>query len=583
MNQNIFDRFHEIKVLVILLFFSYANFAQNLENIGTESPVKLHGGLNLGTVFYSSDNAERQAPFFWTIGGSATLDIYGVSLPFSLNYSKSNATFSQPFVRFGLSPQYKWATLHLGYRSLQFNQFVFSGQPIYGVGLELNPKKLRFGIMYGRLQEADFIDSTRAAFIQQGSTFSRKGLAIKLGVGSQKNYIDFSFLKAKDDPSSIEYFSRASQSLPAENAVVGLSTRFQLGAHVVWSLEIAGSVYNRDVTSPKLTTLIDSQTVVKYQSGINAVEKLIPLLTSSQFLTAGETGLNFQFRPFGVAFKYRRVDPEYKSMGIFYVQNDLQQYTVNPNVRLFKNKVFLNGSVGFQKNNLDGKRLYTSERLIGSGNLSIAPSAKWSLSFNYGNFGVTQQKQYVDGLYRDSLALRQVNEQYGVTSAHNFLSPKHPQTLVFSVSLQNTTDYRDVTTNKTNANSWFANVSHSVLFTTSGLSLQTSLLANSNKFAESTTNFYSLQLNASKTAFDQKLSIQGGAGYSLRQMLAPLVPSLPSGTQNSPSITLRAGATLSVAQHHNFNTLFQYVVTQNIASLPSSAELYGSVGYGYSF
>ncbi len=546
--------------------------SQNLENIGTVKPIKLYGGLNVGTVFYSSDNSERQAPFFWTIGGSATLDIYGVSLPFSVNYSKSNATLSQPFVRFGLSPQYKWATLHLGYRSLQFNQFVFSGQPMYGVGLELNPKKLRFGIMYGRLQEADFIDSTRVQFLQQGSTFNRKGLAVKLGVGSQKNYVDFSFLKAKDDPSSIAYFSRASQSLPAENAILGLSARFQLGAHISWNMEIAGSVYNRDVSAPKLTTLIDSSTVVKYQSYINAAENIIPLLTSTQLVTAGETGLNFQFRPFGLAFKYRRVDPEYKSMGIFFIQNDIEQYTVNPNVRLFKNKVLINGSVGYQRNNLDGKRLYTSERLIGSGNLNILPSSKWSLSFNYGNFGVTQQKQYVDGLYRDSLALRQVNEQYGITSAHNFLNPKHPQTLVFALSLQNTTDYRDIITNKTNANSWFANVSHSIFFIATGLSLQTSLLANSNKFSEITSNFYSLQLNATKTAFNQKLSLQGGGGYSLRQ----------SNSQNTPSISLRLGATLSVAEHHNFNTLFQWVNTPSV-NTTLGAELYGSLGYGYSF
>lgn len=561
-------------VLIFLVSLENNLLSQNLENIGTEKPIKLHGGLNLGTVFYSSDNSpERQAPFYWTIGGSAILDIYGVSLPFTLNYSKSNAAFSQPFVRFGLSPEYKWVKVHLGYRSLSFNSFVFSGQPMYGVGLELTPKKLRFGIMYGRLSEADFIDSTRAQFLQQGSTFERKGLAVKLGVGSNKNFVDFSFLKAKDDPNSIAYFSRTSQSLPAENAVIGLSSRFQFGAHIAWSLEIAGSVYNRDVSSPELTSLIDSQTVVKYQSGINAVEKIIPLLTSSQFVTAGETGLSFQFKPFSVAFKYRRVDPEYKSMGIFFIQNDLEQYTVNPNLRLFGNKVLLNSSVGYQRNNLDGKRLYRSERFIGSGNLSFTPSAKWSLGFNYGNFGVTQQKQYVDGLYRDSLALRQVNEQYGVTSAHNFLNLQHPQTLVFSINLQNTTDYRDITTNKLNANSWFANVSHSIFFVASGLSLQTSLLANSNTFSEIISDkFYSLQLNASKTAFEQKLSIQGGGGYSLRQ----------SNGQNTPSISLRAGATLTLAQRHNFNTLFQWVKT-SLVNVASGGELYGSVGYGYSF
>ncbi len=47
--------------------------------------------------------------------------------------------------------------------------------------------------MYGRLNKADFIDSTREQFRQQGSQFERKGFALKLGLGSAKNYVDVSF------------------------------------------------------------------------------------------------------------------------------------------------------------------------------------------------------------------------------------------------------------------------------------------------------------------------------------------------------------------------------------------------------
>jgi hypothetical protein len=564
---------YAVLTTLLVCFFTHTN-AQNLENIGKEKPVKLSGGLNIGTVFYGAQNLpEKQYPFLWSIGGSATLDVYGVSLPFSLAYTKSNASFSQPFVRFGVSPQYKWAKAHLGYRSLAFNQFVFSGQPIYGVGLELNPKKFRFGVMYGRLNKADFIDSTREQFRQQGSTFERKGFAVKLGLGSATNYVDFTFLKAKDDATSVDYYSKQSQSRPAENAALGITTRFQLGKHVSWTLDVAGSVYNRDITSRRLADFIDSNKLDPYKSYLDLVEKIIPLQASSQFVSAGETGLNFQFKPLSIGLKYRRVDPEYKAMGIFYIQNDLEQYTVNPNLRLFKNRVIVSGSVGLQKNNLDGKRLYRSERFIGQGNLNIMPSSKWALGFNYSNFGVTQQKQYVDGMYRDSLALRQVNQQFGITSSHNFLNPKSPQTLVFSVNLQNTDDYRQLKTTSAVAKSWFATASHSVFWTGSGVSLQTSLLANSNQFADvPTDHFYSLQFTASKTAFQQKLNLQGGGGYSIRQ----------SDGTNTPSISLRFGSTLTVSQHHSFNALLQWVNTTTVG-LPAYSEFYGSVGYGYSF
>jgi hypothetical protein len=563
-----------IPFIFLILLASSPVIGQNLENIAQQKPVKLSGGLNIGSIFYGAQNlAEKQYPFLWSIGGSAVLDVYGVSMPFSLSYTKSSTTFANPFVRFGVSPQYKWAKVHLGHRSLAFNQFVFSGQPIFGVGLELNPRKFRFGIMYGRLNKADFIDSTREQFRQQGSTFERKGFAVKLGLGSSKNFVDFTVLKAKDDETSIAYFSRQSQARPAENVALGMATRFQLGKHVTWTVDVAGSIYNRDLTSRRLTDFIDSNQVVKYQSYIDFAERIIPLKASSQFVTAGETALNFQFKPLSLGLKYRRIDPEYKSMGIFYIQNDLEQYTVNPNLRLFQNRVFLSGSVGLQKNNLDGKRLYRSERFIGQGNLNIMPSSKWALNFMYGNFGVTQQKQYVDGLYRDSLALRQVNQQFGVTSSHSFLDPKRPQTLVFSVNRQNTDDYRQLTPNSAVAQSWFATVAHSIFWTGSNVSLQTSLLANSNQFADiPTSNFYSLQVNVSKTAFNQKLSLQGGGGYSLRQF----------NNTTTPSVSLRLGGTLTVSQNHSFNALYQWVNTTSVG-VPTYTESYGSIGYGYSF
>jgi hypothetical protein len=562
------------QLTIILLCFCGLLNAQDLANLSKEKPVKLTGGLNIGTVFYGANNiSEKQYPFLWSVGGSATLDIYGVSLPFSVAYTKSNATFSSPFVRFGVSPQYKWVKAHLGYRSLHFNQFVFSGQPMYGAGVELTPGKLRLGVMYGRLNKADFIDSTREQFRQQGSTFDRMGYAVKLGVGGTKNFVDVSFLRAKDDPNSVAYYSKQSQGLPAENVALGLSGRFQLGKHVAWTFDVAGSVYNRDVAARPFSELIDSAQLVKYKSYLDFAESIIPLRASTQFVTARETGLNFQFKPLSIGLKYRYVDPEYKSMGIFYIQNDLEQYTINPNLRLFKNKVLLNGSVGLQKNNLDGKRLYRSDRFIGQGNLSIMPSAKWSLAFLYGNFGITQQKQYIDGLYRDSLALRQINQQYGVTSAHNFLNPNHPQTLVFSLNLQNTDDYRNLNTNSAVAKSWFATVSHSIFWNSSGMSIQTSLLANTNQFADvPTDHFYSLQTNVNKSLLDKKLNVQGGGGYSLRE----------SAGVTSPSISLRLGSTLTFSNHHSLNALMQWVST-SVVNTQSYSEFYGSLGYGYSF
>ncbi len=104
-------------------------------------------------------------------------------------------------------------------------------------------------------------------------------------------------MKVKDDATSVDYYSKQSQSRPAENAALGITTRFQLGKYVNWTLDVAGGVYNRDVTARRLADFIDSNKLQPYKSYLDFVEKIIPLQASSQFVTAGKTALNFQFKP----------------------------------------------------------------------------------------------------------------------------------------------------------------------------------------------------------------------------------------------------------------------------------------------
>ena len=84
-------------------------------------------------------------------------------IPLSFVLSNFENKFYQPFNQFGISPKYKWATLHLGYRNLTYSNYTLAGHRILGAGFDLKPKNFRIGFMYGQLRRSASIDSSMNA------------------------------------------------------------------------------------------------------------------------------------------------------------------------------------------------------------------------------------------------------------------------------------------------------------------------------------------------------------------------------------------------------------------------------------
>src|SRR5574343_198436 len=115
-------------LLLLWMLCGCGLLAQDLQHIAKEILLRFCGGLSVGANFYQVKGIEpRSKPFLWSLNGSPTLTIYGVSLPFYFNIGAQNRTFSQPFNQFGVSPKYKWLTLHGGWRSLQYSNFTLGG------------------------------------------------------------------------------------------------------------------------------------------------------------------------------------------------------------------------------------------------------------------------------------------------------------------------------------------------------------------------------------------------------------------------------------------------------------------------
>lgn len=398
---------YSIVLLLVVLSYSWNGWAQSRDSIPKPKKFGLFGSIGLGTQFYSNlEGAARNRPGTWMISGSPVVRLFGYDAPLSFTLSEQDRSFQQPFNLMGFSPRFKWATLHFGFRSLHFSNYTLSGIPVLGVGVELNPGKLRIAAQYGRFNRAvSRLDSLGAFGIGNRLSYSRWGYAAKVGFGSRSSYFDFIFLKAWDDSGSVSRNLADSVRLnPAENVVLGFNTRWQFSPTLALEADAAYSAYTGDVRE-----------AVNQESGWNQNAGFLMKQRLSTSLTgAGRVAISYSHPIFGLQLEYRQVAPDYRSMGIFFVQSDIEQYLVSPSIGLFRQRMRLSGSVGLQSDNIQRNRVATTQTLISSAILSLSPgNGAYGIDLAYSNFGINQRP----GLQRlsDTIRLAQNNHSVNFT------------------------------------------------------------------------------------------------------------------------------------------------------------------------
>jgi len=228
--------------LYVLFSFSGFLFSQDLENISKQKPVTLHGNIGLNIMAYAVDGIPaRQLPFSYILSANATVSIYGFELPLTFVFSDKQRSYAQSFNELGISPKYKWITLHAGYRNVTFSNYTLAGHTFLGGGIELNPGIFRFGFVYGR-----FHRSTSGSPVYETNAlpeFKRTGFAVKLGVGNERNFFDLLFQRIRDDSTSLHQVDTGAIRTPEQNVVAGINSRFTFFKKLVWEVEGAFSLY----------------------------------------------------------------------------------------------------------------------------------------------------------------------------------------------------------------------------------------------------------------------------------------------------------------------------------------------------
>lgn len=561
-----------IYIAITFLFLLFLTFgeslkAQDVESVIKSKPVTFRGNLGLGGWYYNSNGITgRYKPFSWFLNGSPTLTVYGIVMPFSFTFSEQQRSFSQPFNQWGVSPYYKWITVHAGYRNLKFSEFTLNGHTILGAGVELKPGKFRFSAVYGRLRKA--VDPGELEegldYFNYPPSYKRTGYSVKIGVGSQASFVDLVFFQAKDDPNSVS--SSAIDSLgitPGINSVIALNSKFLITKKLQFFGEIAGSTAARDRFSENY--------VLENKFGNNVLE-FLGFNTSSAAGIALQTGLSYNFNSASIKLTYRRVERQFASYGLFFINNDLEQLTLAPTIRLLKGKLNTAASFGVMRDNLDKLKAVNTFRTVGSLNVNYMPGQKYQLGFQYSNYGTSQNKEQV--FVNDSFLVSLVNQNIGLYNTFFFKSETRQKSVNFSVFYNDFNDRNEFTGAYSNSKNLSLRGSFQDQLLSSGWSWQAGLSYNRIENRVFASNLLGPQLGLGYAPREGKLSARVNTSVQFNEQ---------SGKTGSLfNLSLSGAWKITKRQALQFNAIFSKNNTGiNVGRAFSESRLF--LNYNYTF
>ncbi len=408
--------------VVLLLSLCFISYGQNLDELSFKKGIKFNGGLSLNNQFYTGSNpTNRRDPYNFFLTGNLTVNLFGFPLPFSFSYSNVSKSYTQPFNNFKLAPKYKWIQLHVGAVNMNFSEFTLAGHRFDGVGVELTPDKWEIAAVYGRFLKAVQYDSVSNNL--DAMAYQRMGYGLKLGYKGETFSVSTNFFSAKDNVKSLSFIPTQSLLTPSENWAIGVKGKKTFFKSFFIEVEYNFSILNGNITY-KPENMGGSDSLVNLPESKNFLGKLLPSGPSTRSFDAISASTGYDSKYWGLQFAYKRVSPNYKTLGGYYFVEDIESFTLQPSLRLLKNKVQLSGSVGIEYNNLDGSRNSDALRLVYSPSLSWQITEKWNFSASYSNFtSYTTTRPVIDPTFTDgldTLNFYQINQNITVSSGYSF-------------------------------------------------------------------------------------------------------------------------------------------------------------------
>ena len=355
--------------------------AQDISQIAKSDPLIITGAVGTNNTWYHSSMGNGYAsPLSNTVWANLNISAYGFSMPFSFYYSNNNTSFSYPHFSFNLSPRYKNWIGHVGRSTMPFSSYVMN-MSFNGVGLEYRGSRWRAGAFYGELRKAvnDNPENPNARQPQ----YKRIGWGFYAGVGGGRHSVDFYLLRAYDRPNSVDEYWR-NYIRPQENIVFGVRARTSPLRWLSLNGNLALSAFTSDTRAEKIG---DNQ--------LERWDKIFDAKYTSLARIAGDANVTLTFKNFRTSVFYRMIQPDYTSMGLYYMSNNYHALGINTTATLFK-RLSLSASFSGQEDNISNKQMYTTRGFVYNANVSLPLAQNFYLSAGYNGYLQTQG----DGRYR---------------------------------------------------------------------------------------------------------------------------------------------------------------------------------------
>src|SRR5690606_24732767 len=148
---------------------------------------------------------------------------------------------------------------------------------------------------------------------------------------------------AKDIISSIDSVPVRLGLQAQENVVWGVSFKKKLGSKFSLTGDMGRSAWTKDITAADASNQSNSPFAALFYIKENQ---------STVTYNAMKFNGTYTFKLFSLGAGYERIDPEYRTLGAYYFNNDLENVTLNASTGLFKKKVTLAGNIGLQHDDL---------------------------------------------------------------------------------------------------------------------------------------------------------------------------------------------------------------------------------------
>lgn len=553
--------------------WSFLGLSQSIDlgQVGKAKLFDYSGSLSANGVYYEG-TANRQS-FTYFLNGNLNFNIAETyNIPLSFAYTNQNFDFSSPFKlnRLSISPSYKWITAHIGDVAMNFSPYTLSGHQFTGVGIDLAPSgPFKVSAMYGRFLRAVEYDADEP---NQQTSYLRRGFGLKSSYAFKKFNLGLIFFKGYDDDNSIQEPFPAELGLtPKDNTVVSVQTDFQVKEKINVRMEYAVSGITEDIrlNEPRsnkgfLSPFLKENITTNYTKALNA---------SIDYSVGNGT----------LGGAYERVDPNYRTFGAYYFNNDLENIALNASQTIFDNKLNIGVNAGLQRDNLDDSKASSMKRLVSAINLNYTPTEKMGVNGSFSNFqsytNIRDQFDYINQVGEldnvDTLNYRQIskNASLGINYLVKQTETRNDRVNI-NVVYQDSNEDQDGTKVE-NSGTQFYNGSASYVLGYPERSLTITLAANTSYTKTGETDeglTLGPTLGVAKQFFDKKLRTNYSASYNT---------SFANGEQQNQFYNLRLGGNYAWKQGHNF--------TLNILSLfrntvqTSTTDFTTTFGYTYTF